>query len=54
MGVQEALMGLGIVVLLGALIFGAMRASKRRRSDQAAADVATRRNFNSEDRGPTG
>jgi predicted lipid-binding transport protein (Tim44 family) len=48
MGIQEALMGLGIVVLLGALIFGASRASRHRRRDQAAADAATRRNFNSE------
>jgi hypothetical protein len=54
MGIQEALMVLGIFVLLGGLIFSAVRASKRRRSDQAVADVATRRNLNSEDRGPIG
>jgi hypothetical protein len=48
MGLQEALIGLGVVVLLAVLTYGAMRASRRRRGDQAAADAATRRNFNSE------
>jgi hypothetical protein len=47
MGAQEALMGLGVVVLLGALVFGVLR-GRRRRRDQAAADAATRRNFNSQ------
>jgi hypothetical protein len=47
MGIPEALMGIGIVVLLAALAYGATR-GKRRRKDQAAADAATRRNFNSE------
>jgi hypothetical protein len=44
MGVQEALIGLGIIMLLGALAFGASRASRHHRRDQAAADAATRRN----------
>jgi hypothetical protein len=46
MGLQEALIGLGILVLLAALAYGATR--RRRPQDQAAADAATRRNFNSE------
>jgi hypothetical protein len=41
MGLQEGLMGLGVVVLLAALAYGATRASKRRRRDQAAADAAS-------------
>jgi hypothetical protein len=48
MGVQEVLIGLAIIVFLGALAFGASRASRHRRRDQAPADAATRRNFNSE------
>jgi hypothetical protein len=44
MGLQEALMAVGVVILLAALIYGAMR-GKRRRRDQAAADAATRCNF---------
>jgi hypothetical protein len=44
MGLQEALVGLGVVALLAALFYGAMR-GKRRRRDQAAAAAATRRNF---------
>jgi hypothetical protein len=47
MGALEALMALGVVVLFGALAFGALR-GRRRRGDQAAADAATRRNFNSQ------
>jgi hypothetical protein len=43
-------MGLGILVLLAALAYGATHASRRRRQDGAAADAATRRNFNSEQR----
>jgi hypothetical protein len=48
MGLQEALIGVGILVLLAALAYGATRASRRRPQDKAAADAATRRNFNSE------
>jgi hypothetical protein len=48
MGLQEALMGAGILVLLAALAYGTIRAGRRRRKDQAAADAATRRNFNIE------
>ena len=40
----EVFFGLGIVILLAALIFGSVWA-KRRRSMQGAADAATRRNF---------
>jgi hypothetical protein len=54
MGVQEALIGLGIIVLLGALAFEESRPSRHRGRDRPAANAATRRNFNSEDRGPTG
>ena len=43
MGIQELFYGLGAVVLLGALIFGVMRAG-RRRQNQAQVE-ATRRNF---------
>ncbi|MDO9413134.1 MAG: hypothetical protein Q7T81_11225 [Pseudolabrys sp.] len=43
MGLQELMYGLGAVVLLAALIYGTSVAGKRRRS--AAADAATRRNF---------
>ncbi len=39
----EILYGVGVVVLLAALIFGVTRASRRRNS--RAADEATRRNF---------
>jgi hypothetical protein len=54
MGLQEALIGLGIVALLAALAYGATRARRRRRLDQAAADAATRRNFNSQQRDHSG
>jgi hypothetical protein len=54
MGLQHALMGLGILVLLAVLAYGANRASRRRRQDRAAADAAIRGYFNSKGRGPTG
>ena len=43
MGIPEALYGIGALILLGALAYGAMLAGRRRRS--AAGDAATRRNF---------
>jgi hypothetical protein len=43
MGLQEFLYGVGTVVLLAALIYGASVAGRRRRNP--ASDEATRRNF---------
>ncbi len=47
MGVQEALWGVGVLVLLGALANAAVRAGRVRREPaaQVQADPATRRNF---------
>jgi hypothetical protein len=52
MGLRET-MGVCIVVVLGALAFGALRASIRREREKAAADAATCRNFDSQERGCT-
>jgi hypothetical protein len=44
MGIQEfAAFGIGAVVLLSALIYGTMKAGRKRRT--AASDDAVRRNF---------
>jgi len=43
MGVQELLYGIGTVILLGALIFGVIRAGRKRQN--RAQVEATRRNF---------
>ena len=44
MGLQEALYGVGALVLLGVLIFAVVR-GRRPRDAQPAADRATDRNF---------
>jgi hypothetical protein len=44
MGIQEALYGVGALILLLVLIYGVLR-SRRPRRMEAAADEATRRNF---------
>ena len=43
MGIQEAMYGMGAVVLLAVLLYATIRAGRTRRS--AASDAATRRNF---------
>lgn len=43
MGIQEALFGVGTLVLLGLLIYGVVVAGRRRRN--AAADVIAKRNL---------
>lgn len=44
MGIQETLYGVGALILLIILIYGVLR-SRRPRRTEAAADRATRRNF---------
>lgn len=44
MGLQELLYGVGTVLLLGALIYGAMRAGRRRQTGRREIE-ATRHNF---------
>lgn len=43
MGIQEALYGVGTLVLLGLLIYGVVVAGRRRRN--AAADAVAKRNL---------
>lgn len=46
MGIQEALFGVGALILLAILVYG-VRRGKRPRRTEGAADEATRRNFDS-------
>ncbi len=44
MGLQELLYGVGTLLLLGALIYGVMRAGRKRQTSRREIE-ATRRNF---------
>ncbi|HWK94121.1 MAG TPA: hypothetical protein VNR39_01740 [Pseudolabrys sp.] len=44
MGIQELLYGVGTVLLLGALVYGVMRAGRKRQTTRREIE-ATRRNF---------
>jgi len=44
MGVQELLFGVGTLLLLGALVYGVMRAGRKRQTSRQEIE-ATRRNF---------
>jgi len=44
MGVQELLFGIGTALLLGALVYGVMRAGRKRQTSRQEIE-ATRRNF---------